>query len=152
MLKIGSDYTPQISDFIVAEILSYCSETSVYILKILRMWFLLIYIYIYIKKEIIIIFFWLFIIKYLFIGGLSEVQVPIGKFTIMEDTVEQTTNDTITLNYAQIMEPRSIFINNTDKETILNTDKTITPDTDKTIITDTDKTITPDINKAINCV
>lgn len=120
MLKIGSDYTPQISDFIVAEILSYCSETSVYILKILR--------------------------------GLSEVQVPIGKFTIMEDTVEQTTNDTITLNYAQIMEPRSIFINNTDKETILNTDKTITPDTDKTIITDTDKTITPDINKAINCV
>lgn len=79
-------------------------------------------------------------------------QVPIGKFTIMEDTVEQTTNDTITLNYAQIMEPRSIFINNTDKETILNIDKTITPDTDKTIITDTDKTITPDINKAINCV
>lgn len=37
MLKIGSDYTPQISDFIIAEILSYCSETSVYILKILRM-------------------------------------------------------------------------------------------------------------------
>ncbi|XP_006616353.1 coilin-like [Apis dorsata] len=119
MLKIGSDYTPQISDFIVAEILSYCPETSVYILKILR--------------------------------GLSEVQVPIGKFTVMEDTVEQTMNDTITLNYAQIMEPRSIFIHNTDKETTSNIDQTIIPDIDKTITPDIDKTIIPDINKAINC-
>lgn len=87
---------------------------------------------------------------YVFIGGLSEVQVPIGKFTIMEDTIEQTMNDTITLNYAQIMEPRSIFIHNTDKETTPNKDKTIIPDTDKTITPDIDKTITPD--KAINCI
>lgn len=88
---------------------------------------------------------------YLFIGGLSEVQVPIGKFTVMEDTVEQTMNDTITLNYAQIMEPRSIFIHNTDKETTSNIDQTIIPDIDKTITPDIDKTIIPDINKAINC-
>lgn len=77
-------------------------------------------------------------------------QVPIGKFTIMEDTIEQTMNDTITLNYAQIMEPRPIFIHNTDKETTPNKDKTIIPDTDKTITPDIDKTITPD--KAINCI
>lgn len=81
MLKIGSDYTPQISDFIVAEVVSYCAETSVYTFKILQ--------------------------------GLTEVQVPVGKFTIVEDEEEHVMNDTITVNYAQIIEPRLVFSNST---------------------------------------
>ncbi|XP_003706520.2 uncharacterized protein LOC100877110 [Megachile rotundata] len=81
MLKIGSDYTPQISDFVVAEVISYCAETSVYTFKILK--------------------------------GLTEVQVPVGKFTIVEDEEEHVMNDTITVNYAQIIEPRLVFSNTT---------------------------------------
>lgn len=45
-----------------------------------------------------------------FAEGLSEVQVPVGKFTIVETEGEHVMNDTITLNYAQIMEPRNIAI------------------------------------------
>ncbi|KAK1134125.1 hypothetical protein K0M31_011907, partial [Melipona bicolor] len=80
MLKIGADYTPQMSNFIVAEVIFYCPERSLYKLKILR---------------------------------LSEVQVPIGKFTITEETEEHVLNDTITLHHAQIIKPR--LISNSDK-------------------------------------
>ncbi|KAK9294502.1 hypothetical protein QLX08_010903 [Tetragonisca angustula] len=81
MLKIGTDYTPQMSNFIVAEVIFYCSEKSLYKLKILQ--------------------------------GLSEVQVPIGKFTIMEETEERVLNDIITLHHAQIVKPR--LVSNSDK-------------------------------------
>ena len=37
MLKIGTDYTPQMSNFIVAKVIFYYSEKSLYKLKILRM-------------------------------------------------------------------------------------------------------------------
>ncbi|XP_076755493.1 uncharacterized protein LOC143426161 [Xylocopa sonorina] len=76
MLKIGADYTPQVSDFIVGEVISFCSDTSVYTLKISH--------------------------------GISEVQVPVGKFTVTEEEEEVVLDDTITINYAQIMEPRLI--------------------------------------------
>ncbi|XP_003394249.2 uncharacterized protein LOC100647569 isoform X2 [Bombus terrestris] len=81
MLKIGSDFTPQISNFIVAEVVSCNPEKSLYIFKILQ--------------------------------GLSEVQVPVGKFNCMEESEECVMNDTIKLNYAQIMKPRLISASNT---------------------------------------
>ena len=37
MLKIGTDYTPQMSNFIVAEVIFYYSEVSIYKLRVLRM-------------------------------------------------------------------------------------------------------------------
>ena len=77
MLKIGADYTPQVSEFIVAEVISYCPKTLMYTLKILQ--------------------------------GASEVQVPVGKFTIIQNEEEQVLNDTITVNYSQIIEPRHVF-------------------------------------------
>ncbi|XP_017882322.1 uncharacterized protein LOC108626253 [Ceratina calcarata] len=76
MLKIGSDYSPQISNYIVADVISYCPKSSMYTLKVSQ--------------------------------GISEVQVPVGKFTIIENEEEQELKDTITLNYVQIMEPRLI--------------------------------------------
>ncbi|KOX68408.1 hypothetical protein WN51_03894 [Melipona quadrifasciata] len=76
MLKIGTDYTPQMSNFIVAEVISYYPEKSLYKLKILQ--------------------------------GMSEVQVPIGKFTIMEETEEHVLNDIITLHLAQIVKPKLV--------------------------------------------
>ncbi|XP_050577288.1 uncharacterized protein LOC126916000 isoform X2 [Bombus affinis] len=81
MLKIGSDFTPQVSNFIVAEVVSCNPEKSLYIFKILQ--------------------------------GLSEVQVPVGKFNCMEESEECVMNDTIKLNYAQIMKPRLISASNT---------------------------------------
>ncbi|XP_043579385.1 coilin isoform X2 [Bombus pyrosoma] len=81
MLKIGSDFTPQVSNFIVAEVVSCSPEKSLYIFKILQ--------------------------------GLSEVQVPVGKFNCMEESEERAINDTIKLNYAQIMKPRLVSVSNT---------------------------------------
>ncbi|XP_076654660.1 uncharacterized protein LOC143360027 isoform X2 [Halictus rubicundus] len=75
MLKIGSDYTPQVSEFIVAEVISYCPKSLLYTLKVLR---------------------------------LSEVQVPVGKFTLIEEDEERTLNDAITINIAQLIEPRIV--------------------------------------------
>lgn len=100
MLKIGSDYTPQISEFIVGEVISQCPQDSVYTFKVLSMYF-----------------FWCTFINFkdiclnmllIFAEGLSEVQVPVGKFTIVQDEEERVMNDTITVNYAQMIEPRLI--------------------------------------------
>ncbi|XP_031850373.2 uncharacterized protein LOC116435195 [Nomia melanderi] len=76
MLKIGADYTPQVSEFIVAEVISYCPASLLYTFKIMQ--------------------------------GILEVQVPVGKFTLIEDDEEQTLNDTITINIAQLIEPRIV--------------------------------------------
>ncbi|XP_071879181.1 uncharacterized protein isoform X2 [Bombus fervidus] len=81
MLKIGSDFTPQVSNFIVGEVVSYSSEKSLYTCKILK--------------------------------GLSEVQVPVGKFNFIEESEERVMNDTIKLNYAQIMKPRLVSASST---------------------------------------
>ncbi|XP_043253882.1 uncharacterized protein LOC122398242 [Colletes gigas] len=83
MLKIGLDYTPQISEFIVAEVISYCSKTMIYTFKVVQ--------------------------------GLSEVQVPVGKFTVVQDEEEHVVNDTITVNSAQIIEPRLVSTSDQDK-------------------------------------
>nr|XP_033326300.1 coilin-like [Megalopta genalis] len=83
MLKIGSDYTPQVSEFIVAKVISYCPKTLLYTFKVLY--------------------------------GLSEVQVPVGKFTLIEDEEIQTVNDTITINIAQLIEPRIVSTTDADK-------------------------------------
>ena len=77
MLKIGADYTPQVSEFIVAEVISHCPKTLMYTFKILQ--------------------------------GASEVQVPVGKFTIIQNEEEQVLNDTITVNYSQVIEPRYVL-------------------------------------------
>ncbi|XP_029038607.2 uncharacterized protein LOC114873959 [Osmia bicornis bicornis] len=76
MLKIGSDYTPQISDFIVGEVIFRNPLNTVYTFKVLK--------------------------------GLSEVQIPLGKFTIIQDKEERVMNDTFVVNYAQMMESRLI--------------------------------------------
>nr|XP_034195002.1 uncharacterized protein LOC117611173 [Osmia lignaria] len=76
MLKIGKDYTPQISDFIVGEVIFRNPLNTVYTFKVLK--------------------------------GLSEVQIPVGKFTIMQDKEERVMNDTFVVNYAQMMESRLI--------------------------------------------
>ncbi|XP_068969329.1 uncharacterized protein coil [Bombus flavifrons] len=81
MLKIGSDFTPQVSNFIVAEVVSCSPEKSLYIFKVLQ--------------------------------GLSEVQVPIGKLNCMEESEEHVMNNTIKLNYAQIMKPRLVSASST---------------------------------------
>ncbi|XP_076279754.1 uncharacterized protein LOC143208805 [Lasioglossum baleicum] len=83
MLKIGSDYTPQVSEFIVAEVVSYCPKSLLYTFKVLH--------------------------------GVSEVQVPVGKFTLIEDEEELTLNDTITINIAQLIEPRIVSAINPDR-------------------------------------
>ncbi|XP_078044727.1 uncharacterized protein LOC144474096 isoform X2 [Augochlora pura] len=83
MLKVGSDYTPQVSEFIVARVISFCPKTLLYTFKVLY--------------------------------GLSEVQVPVGKFTLVEDDAEQTINDTITINIAQLIEPRIVSTADSDK-------------------------------------
>ncbi|XP_054008209.1 uncharacterized protein LOC128892111 [Hylaeus anthracinus] len=83
MLKIGVDYTPQVSEFIVAEVISYCPTTLMYTFKVLQ--------------------------------GLSELQVPVGKFTLVQDDEERVINDTITLNSAQLIEPRLVSSSNSDK-------------------------------------
>ncbi|XP_033300935.1 uncharacterized protein LOC117206055 isoform X1 [Bombus bifarius] len=81
MLKIGSDFTPQVSNFIVAEVVSCSPEKSLYIFKVLQ--------------------------------GLSEVQVPIGKLNCMDESEEHVMNNTIKLNYAQIMKPRLVSVSST---------------------------------------
>ncbi|XP_033353633.1 uncharacterized protein LOC117235571 isoform X1 [Bombus vosnesenskii] len=81
MLKIGSDFTPQVSNFIVAEVVSCSPEKSLYIFKVLQ--------------------------------GLSEVQVPVGKLNCMDESEEHAMNNTIKLNYAQIMKPRLVSVSNT---------------------------------------
>ncbi|XP_050473067.1 uncharacterized protein LOC126865047 isoform X2 [Bombus huntii] len=81
MLKIGSDFTPQVSNFIVAEVVSCSPEKSLYIFKVLQ--------------------------------GLSEVQVPVGKLNCMDESEERVMNNTIKLNYAQIMKPRLVSVSNT---------------------------------------
>ncbi|XP_076159952.1 uncharacterized protein LOC143143013 [Ptiloglossa arizonensis] len=85
MLKIGLDYTPQVSEFIVAEVISYCPKTLMYTFKVWQ--------------------------------GLSEVQVPIGKFTIILDEEEHVLDDTIKLNFAQIMEFRLVSSSDPDRTT-----------------------------------
>ncbi|XP_060811708.1 uncharacterized protein LOC132904903 isoform X1 [Bombus pascuorum] len=81
MLKIGTDFTPQVSNFIVGEVVSYNPEKSLYTYKVLK--------------------------------GLSELQVPVGKFNFVEESGEQVINDTIKLNYAQIMKPRLVSVSST---------------------------------------
>ncbi|KOC70840.1 Coilin [Habropoda laboriosa] len=88
MLKIGSDWTPQVSNFIEGEVLSYYPLSSLYTLKVLQ--------------------------------GLSELQVPVGKFTIIEKEEERIVNDTITLNYSQIMTPRIVSTCNSSSDTPTN--------------------------------
>ncbi|KZC09675.1 PREDICTED: uncharacterized protein LOC107187793 [Dufourea novaeangliae] len=84
MLKIGSDYTPQVSEFIVGEVVCYCPKTLTYTFKVWQ--------------------------------GLSEVQVPIGKFTITDDNNEERTlNDTVSVNYALLMEPRLLSTSNPER-------------------------------------
>ena len=64
--------------------------------------------------ECIFIYFFInYDIMFLYAEGLSEVQVPVGKFTIMEKTEERVLNDIITLHHAQIIKPR--LVSNSDK-------------------------------------
>lgn len=109
MLKIGSDFTPQVSNFIVAEVVSFSPEKSLYIFKVLRMWFYIINV----SLRYTYIFFINYNLTFLCTEGLSEVQVPIGKFNCMDESEESVMNDTIKLNYAQIMKPRLISASNT---------------------------------------
>ncbi|XP_076232637.1 uncharacterized protein LOC143178079 isoform X2 [Calliopsis andreniformis] len=76
MLKIGTDYTPQVSKFIVGEVISCCGEGRIYTFRILQ--------------------------------GASEVQEPIGKFTVETNAEDQKKNSTITLDISQLLEPRHI--------------------------------------------
>ncbi|XP_029162170.1 uncharacterized protein LOC114933760 [Nylanderia fulva] len=76
-LKIGADYTPQISNFIVTEVVSFNSSSENYVLKVIR--------------------------------GKEEVQMPLGKFSLSEETSATHDADLFSLNYSRIQEPRLLF-------------------------------------------
>jgi len=112
-LKLGANYSPQLSEFIVTEVMDFCDQSANYTLRILgkRCFAIALIIHGAVAHCLSVIAIGEFDEIYCFIllaEGKEEIQVPLGKFSISEDETTSSA-ETFLLNYMQMKELRLIL-------------------------------------------